>query len=88
MIRSLGAQCDAKLASHEVPPQSQTNPLKGNILPLGWCFSPLLTQEGPWGEDGVPTHPEQGSAGSGLPGASPARLGDTGGPQPGVASIL
>lgn len=46
---------NAKLALHEVPPRAQTNPLKGNILPLGWCFSSLLTQEGPWDEQGVPT---------------------------------
>lgn len=34
-----------------------------------------------------PRIPSEGSAGSGLPGASPARLGDTGGRQPGVGSI-
>lgn len=78
---------NARLASHEVPPQLQTSPLNGNILPLGRCFSSLLTQEGPWDEEGVPTHPKQGGqrrvhAAGGFPsparghGGTPARRGE------------
>lgn len=79
---------NAKLALHEVPPQSQTSPLKGNILPLGWRFSSLLTQEGRGMRREFPTRPKQRGerrvrAAGGFP--SPAR--GHGGHQPGVGRI-